>query len=214
MINFRLFGYPVGIQPFFWLMCLMLGSNSLRTPGPDGIKSFLIWVGLVLVSILWHELGHAFARKKCGEPHSEIMLTGFGGYCAGRGNFTRHQSMFISFAGPLASFVLGALIWLLVLTPAISNPWVREFIAVGLWINIGWALINLLPVYPLDGGQIFAAFMSNKKPAVVPIVGMLVGGAIVAYGLMNNMIWMAIIFGMLTYQNWQLSQGRQTGGLF
>ncbi|MDF1753519.1 MAG: site-2 protease family protein [Verrucomicrobiales bacterium] len=208
MINFRLLGYPVRIEWMFWLICGVLGMNLLKVPGQEGIIMMMIWVGVVFFSILWHEFGHAFARKKFREPYSEIVLHGFGGYCAGPGNFTRQEQMFVSFAGPLASFILGGIVYFGFKMFGVAHPMVGFFIAQMLWVNIGWAIINLLPVYPLDGGQIFAAYMSNKKPSIVPIVGMVVAGAVAAYGLIfMNSLWMAILFGMLAFQNWQRSQG-------
>ncbi|MDF1815169.1 MAG: M50 family metallopeptidase, partial [Verrucomicrobiales bacterium] len=162
MIRFKLFGYPVTIQWMFWLMCAILGLNALSTPGQAGIIMLAILVGVVLVSILWHELGHALARKKVGSPYSEIVLHGFGGYCTGPGNFTRNQHIFVAFAGPLASFVLGGLVVLLAQSPVGGGMWVQYLIGQALWVNFGWGLMNLLPIYPLDGGQMFSAFMANK----------------------------------------------------
>ncbi len=202
----------------FWLLCGLLGMNLLQTPGQEGLIKILLWIALVLVSILWHEFGHAIGFRKCGQPNANIVLHGFGGYCQATGSFTRGQSMFISFAGPLASFILGGLFWLLTKTPAFSAPdaaLLRWLVAQALWVNIGWALLNLLPIFPLDGGQIFAAFMANKKPKIVPIVGMVVAGAVAVYGLVGvGSLWMALMFGFLAYQNWQRSKGLPTTRLF
>ena len=209
MINFRLFGYPVRIEWMFWVICAILGVSSGSAGGRTAIYLLLMWVGVVFVSILWHEFGHALARRKFGQPHSQIVLHGFGGYCAGPGNFSRHQQMWISFAGPLASFILGGLIWLLTKTPGYENVWVRVLVGIGLWVNIGWAILNLLPIYPLDGGQIFAAFMANRKPSVVPVVGMVCAAAVAILGFYYlRSIWMLILFGLLAFQNWQRTQGQ------
>ena len=121
--------------------------------------------------------------------------------------------MAISFAGPLASLILGGLIWLITLLPGYADPTVKHFVFIGLWVNVGWALLNLLPIYPLDGGQIFAAFMANKKPSIVPIVGMICAAGAAIYGLVFlNSIWMAFLFGLLAYENWQRSKGLSPKG--
>ena len=79
MIKFKLFGFPVRIQWMFWLLCAFLGMRYLQTGGRYGFVMLFILTGTVLVSILWHELGHALYRKKFGAPYSEITLWGMGG---------------------------------------------------------------------------------------------------------------------------------------
>ena len=58
-IHFRLFDIPVRVHPYFWLTTLFMGLS------PD-VGTLLIWVGVVFVSILWHELGHVFAYRFFG----------------------------------------------------------------------------------------------------------------------------------------------------
>ncbi|MEM9283282.1 MAG: site-2 protease family protein [Verrucomicrobiota bacterium] len=210
MLTFKLFGYPVRVQWLFWLLCLFLGMNFLQRPGPEGIGLFLIMTAVVFGSIIWHELGHAWARKKSGAPYSEIMLHGFGGLCSGPGQFTRGQSIFIAAAGPAASLLLGAATWAFSLSPAEANPWIRFFIAQMLWVNVGWAILNLLPIYPLDGGQIFYGIAGPRNQRTVFIVGMILAGLLAIAGLaLRGSLFMAVLFGLLAYSNWQRLQGQQ-----
>jgi len=205
MLRFRLFGYPVRIEWMFWVVCAILGMDLMQVPGPQGLGMMVLWVVIVLGSVLWHELGHAFARKKFGEPYSEISLHGFGGICSGPGRFTRHEQMAVSAAGPVASLLLGGMVWMIAQTPgAQASFWMHFFVGQMLWVNIGWAILNLLPIFPLDGGRIFEAFMANRKPSLVPKVGMLTAAVIAVFGLVGlGSIWMALLFGYLAYANWQ-----------
>ncbi len=210
MLSFRLFGFPVHIQWMFWLLCLFLGMNFLQEDGPKGLGRFLIMTAVVLGSIIWHELGHAWARKRSGAPFSEITLHGMGGLCSGPGRFTRRDSIFIAAAGPVASLLLGGLTYLLVFTPGIQEEWTAFFVGQMLWVNVGWAIMNLLPILPLDGGHILNGLLAGKFSQLVPKIGFVVALAVgVAGFFFLGSLFMAILFGMLAYSNWQMMQGRQ-----
>jgi len=210
MLSFRLFGFPVQVHWMFWLLCVFLGMPYLRQPGPEGIGRFLILTGVVFGSILWHELGHAWARKRFGASYSEISLTGFGGLCGGPGRFTRGQSILISAAGPGASLALGAATGLLTLTPGMANEWMQVFVGLMLWVNVGWAILNLLPILPLDGGHIAAGVMGPRRLHVVCWIGLILAGTFAVGGFLvlgKNALFMAVLFGLLAWSNWQRLQG-------
>ncbi|MCK5923920.1 MAG: hypothetical protein KAG66_23500, partial [Methylococcales bacterium] len=65
----------------------------------------------------------------------------------------------------------------------------------------------LLPILPMDGGRIFEAFMANKKPSIVPKVGMVIAGLLAIWAISGSNIWMAFLFGYMAYSNWQRTQG-------
>lgn len=215
MLSFRLFGFPVRVQWIFWVLCLILGMNYLQSGGPEGIISALIVAAIVFGSILWHELGHAWARKKSGAPYSEITLHGFGGLCSGPGSFTRGQSIFIAAAGPAASLLLGGLT--ILLSPFLvsnANEYLKVFLFWMLWVNIGWAILNLLPIFPLDGGQIFAGLAGPQNIKIVLWVGLILAAVLaVASFAVAKQLFMAILFGLLAYGNWQRLQGQQSSFL-
>lgn len=216
MLTFSLFGFPVRIQWMFWLLCVFLGMGFLQQDGPEALGRFLLMTAVVLGSILWHELGHAWARKRFGAPFSEITLHGFGGLCggpgpSGRGQFTRWESVFIAAAGPAASLALGAVTWLIVFTPGMAQEWVRFFVGLMLWVNVGWAILNLLPIVPLDGGRIFEGLVGPRQNALVPKVGFVLALAMAAVGLMYlGSVFMAVMFGLLAYSNWERMRGRRS----
>ena len=54
-LRFRFFGFPARIHPFFWLVTVLLGAR-----GDVSAVDLLVWVVVVFVSILVHELGHAY----------------------------------------------------------------------------------------------------------------------------------------------------------
>lgn len=212
MLSFRLFGFPVRIEWMFWLLCVLLGMPFLQQDGPEGLGRFVIMSAVVLGSILWHELGHAWARKRFRAPWSEILLYGFGGVCSGPGRFTRWESVIIAAAGPAASLLLGAATYLIVFTPGMQDPWVRFFVGQMLWVNVGWAIFNLLPILPLDGGHIFEGLVPDRYRSIVPKVGFALAVAVAIAGLLLfQSFFMAIMFGLLAHGNWQRMKGIGTG---
>ncbi len=212
MLSFRLFGFPVRIEWMFWILCVFLGMEFLQQEGPEGLGKFLLMTGVVLGSILWHELGHAFARKRCGAPRSEIILYGFGGLCGGPGHFTRGESVAIAAAGPAASLLLGGATWLLVFSPGMANDWLRFFVGQMLWVNVGWAILNLLPILPLDGGRIFEGLVPSRHGRLVPRVGFVLALVMAAWGFFAyGSLFMAVMFGLLAHGNWQRMRGLGTG---
>jgi stage IV sporulation protein FB len=108
VIRFNLLGFPVSIEPFFWLVVALLGG-ALRANSPQAVLLLLVWMLVVLVSILVHELGHALAGRRYGAT-PEIRLHGFGGMAVMHGGrFNRPQSILVSAAGP--AFGLRSVCW-------------------------------------------------------------------------------------------------------
>lgn len=223
-LHFRVFGFPVRVHPFFWLMSLLLG---IRLKDPVLV---MIWAGAVLISILIHELGHAVAIRAFGGD-CWITLYSFGGLASSRDvQRSPWQQIIISAAGPLAGFMLGVVIVLLVWVsghfvgfekdiffPISFDPFANDklnfLIRVMIFINMAWGLLNLLPVYPLDGGQIARELLTLQDPSrgIVQSLWLSVftGGALVVYGLVGLEepdIFLALLFGYLAYASYATLQ--------
>jgi Zn-dependent protease len=156
-LRWRMFGVPVRVHPMFWLMSVLLGWSKYVAHGLDYLA---LWVGCVFVSILLHEFGHVLMGGLFGSQ-GYIVLYSFGGLAVGSNQLARRwQRVLVSLAGPGIQLLLaGALFALAVLLPAEQGPedwapYAREVFSDLIWINFFWALLNLLPVYPLDGGQV------------------------------------------------------------
>lgn len=232
-LRFELFDIPIRVHPLFWLIALLFGASA------GGLLPILIWVVAVFISILIHELGHALAFRTFGID-SMIVLHMAGGLAIPRGSrwgygrdrMTAGQNIIVSFAGPLAGFILAGLIaggvflaggfvqinYLLGFIPipsagiAGAPGLVNLAIQMFLWINVFWGLINLLPVFPLDGGQIARAFLVQADPqdgfrkSLMVSVG---AGALMAIvGLVAlGSIYIALLFGLLAFQSYQMLSG-------
>ena len=219
-LNFQIFGIPVRVHPFFWVMAFLLGMSD-----PDPV-SVLIWVAAVFVSILVHELGHAFAAKAHGWP-PRITLYGFGGLATYSPTYhTPRSQILISAAGPAAGFALAVVITLalhlsghkvdLVTSGLLFYVDFTPFAALRmtqlvndlLWINILWGLVNLLPVYPLDGGHIARELLLvvNARTGITQSLWLSVvtaaGLAVYAVAALGS-FFIALMFGMLAYESYK-----------
>ena len=212
MITFTLFRFPVTLQPSFWIVSLLMGWGLAS--GDEGHPMRLaLWVAISFLSILWHELGHAIAFRKFG-IESEIVLYSMGGYAAplSRGTLTRWQDGLVSVAGPFFQLLIGLPLWWMSRSGMFweftrQRPFAWDVISMLMWINLIWALVNLLPVLPLDGGRIFRALCGPRRERIALWTSLLCAAAVSLWMLSAGMSFSGLFFGMLAWNNWQRLQG-------
>lgn len=159
-----LFGIPVRFDPTF--LFLVLGLGYLWVQRSHGTTMFVIWIPLVTAAILVHELGHALVGRAFGlRPF--IVLHGMGGLTSFDARDHRAlphgHRILITLAGPLAGIVLGGLVWLVttqfvVIPPGSLAEGVAQW---AVFTTLGWGVLNLVPMMPLDGGQIVATLLDK-----------------------------------------------------
>ncbi|MFO0801714.1 MAG: hypothetical protein U0791_01140 [Gemmataceae bacterium] len=228
-LNFRLFGFHVRVHPLFWLLVALFGSDILSKMGVD---HFLVWVGVAFFSILVHELGHGLAFRLFG-VQSHLVLHSFGGLAIPWSRPRRRwQRILVSLAGPAAQLILFGLVYgSIFITPwPVNHPLALSLFGFLVQVNLGWALLNLLPVWPLDGGQVCEEICSHFAPykgrefAFNISIG--TAGAVAVYSVAcyfgmqqgadwlkeipwwipRGSIWTAILFGILAVQSHQVLQ--------
>jgi Zn-dependent protease len=249
-LRFRVGDIPVRVHPFFWLTTVLLGLNSPSDLGvPRYLLYLLIWVAIVFVSILVHELGHVLMGRRLGS-RGHILLTGFCGLAIGSSELPdRWQRNAVSLAGPGAGFVLAALVTLLSwrhnpaftqyalgsvfhvdveigpeLLAQLPHPIVSYIITTTLFINIYWGLVNLLPIWPLDGGQIsreiYEHYRGRDGVRLSLILSLVTSGVLAALALVEwitqpekplvpfvsfgKSLFAVLFFGLLALQSWQI----------
>ena len=245
-VRFRIGRVPVRVHPMFWVVAAVLGMPPGTEPN---ILEVLLWVAVVFVSILVHEIGHVLAMQHFGEA-GHIVLYGFGGLAISSGAGFRRRSpsaqVIISLAGPFAGFaflvvVFGALAAaggrfriephfpaVLVLVPQ-ALPFAPDALSpqalvriwtvfLDLWhVNLYWGLLNLLPILPLDGGQVsrelFLVF-SGRAGGLRALVLSLVVAATLAFCCFAywNMRFLGFFFGLLAVGNYLSIRQAQGGG--
>jgi Zn-dependent protease len=181
-LRWRMFGTDVRVHPLFWLISAALGWTWFSMPGGN-VGYLALWVFCCFVSILLHEFGHVLVGRLFGSS-GHIVLYSFGGLAVGSNNLRpRWQRVLVLLGGPGAQLLLWGGLWgalyLLGAAGVVGRDWVKltnpsSLQAQGLlWplerggprplptavvmlfeINLFWPILNLLPVWPLDGGQI------------------------------------------------------------
>jgi Zn-dependent protease len=221
-MRFRLFGVNVEIQMFFWITAVMLGSDYLNESYLRWIDNqgalhvellpktaIVVWVAVVLVSILVHEFGHAFAVKR---HHIEpaISLYWMGGVTTYRPvlPLSRLDDIMISLAGPFAGFSLAAVVYgaeraapgFIASLPLLGRLAVIDL----MHVNLFWGLINLLPVLPFDGGLVMRSVLGPRRERIAVMVSMVAGGGIALFFLVYyHSVWGAFLFGMGAARSYQ-----------
>ena len=210
--HFKIAGIPVHVQPVFFIISALFGLRYIDF----GLDVVGIWVAASFVSILVHELGHGISLKIFGSP-SAIVLHGFGGVTLSpaRREVSKVRSIIVSLAG---SFTALLLLWLparTVLNQAIDDlsifdwpealVWLVDFIA---FQNLWWSIANLLPIRPLDGGNVTAELFGLPAARRISI-GAAIAGAIWAFTHDQSYAGFFALF--LAFNNWQEVRAEQAG---
>lgn len=201
-IAFRIGSIPVQILPSFFLMTFLLNMGLSR------VSELIAWGAVVLVSVLAHELGHAATARAFGLA-PQIQLHGMGGTTAWAPgpSLSVGQRIAISLAGPFAGFLVAAA----VRYGIPQSAWHGRLGAVVygdlLFVNFGWGILNLLPMLPLDGGNVMAELMNvstrgrGERPARIFSIAV----AVIA-GLLSLRIgwwWPCLLAVSFAATNWQ-----------
>ncbi len=169
-LEFQFLRIPVRVHLWFLLSAVLLGVVYLKGYSPEGSLEHAawlgVWVGVVFQGIFLHELGHALVGRAFG-LRPRIELVAFGGQTGfqGKGPLSPGRALLVSAAGPAVSVGLG-----LVALGAFfyAEPPLNTLEHMGLLslvqVNLLWGLFNLIPMLPLDGGQILLALGELVAP--------------------------------------------------
>ena len=173
---FSLFGIPVQVTSSFWIITVFFGLYSAggsESPGRS-VANAAIWTAIVFVSIMLHELGHALTARAFGAKPT-ITLHGLGGLTRfDAGKMSRAESWLVSFAGPGVGLAIGVLLWSVTRSQPLGQE-TEQVVRLILFVNVGWSLINMLPVVPFDGGHMMAAMLGPRHALLTTVVSACVG---------------------------------------
>lgn len=216
-----------GIRVFLhwsWILVAIYFINDGR-----GLYSSIAWdiaqyVTLFAI-VLTHEFGHAFATRQVGGTADQILLWPFGGIAYVQTPPRPGAYLWGIAAGPLVNAVLWPVLYYLseYVTLRVTNgDWFPDnpvlgqdlinFAGMIFLINRMLLLFNILPIFPMDGGQMLRALLWFKLGPVKSIViaawvGLILGGALAVYVLVVwQQLWLPLILGLMLHQSWMTIQ--------
>lgn len=182
---FRLFGITVFLHWSWFLLAAYQISERLKNyhwPG-WGVMEYLSVFGIVLA----HEFGHALACRSVGGRADRIMLWPLGGIAYVNPPMRPGALLWSIVAGPLVNIVLApaTLAFAYWAGQAMPHSDLAHFAIALTYINGILLVFNIMPVYPLDGGQILHALLwfvlgFSRSLRVVSVIG-IVGAAGLGY---------------------------------
>lgn len=239
-LRFSLAGIPVRISVWFWVAAGLLGWGICQAfAGGDQralLRYLVMWIAAAFVSILIHEMGHALVSRFFGQA-TQVVLYHFGGITVPalwgrRGPRLPQQQFLVSAAGPFAQLMFAALLVAVfkmagygVPFPVasiggrlglfegerIESPVLFALVYFLLQVNIFWPLLNLMPVPPLDGGQMVREGLLTigvrDGAQVANMIGMGVGGVIAWWAYSRGEPYLGIMFAMLAVSCYQHVSG-------
>ena len=200
----RLFKFS-GIQVYLHFSWFIVAAYQL-TQRLHNYRSpiFAVYEYLALFAIvLLHEFGHALACRQTGGSADHIVLWPLGGIAFVNPPRRPGAVLWSIAAGPLVNVALAPvleLLWISAGRPGwgddVADP--SRLILMIRFINYGLLIFNLLPVYPLDGGQILRALLwfplgEIRSLQIASVVGLIGGAAFAALALWSWSIWTGIL---------------------
>lgn len=191
-----------------FLILVALFVATAYNPGL-GIEYALLWIPVLFISVLVHELAHAAMIAIFGYGASEIVLGGIGGVTMNNRRARPWHDMLISIAGPLSSFGLAILFGFLERVDFVQrDKMLVNLVPMLTRMNIWWGVFNLIPVSPLDGGQalrnFLRMFLSERTAFVIAVwIGIVVGTVVTIIGFKSGLFFVALLIAWYVYSNFQ-----------
>lgn len=211
--SFRLFrfkGIDVHVHWSWFLVAIY--SISQRVPNYVSPVWALGEYLMLFAVVTLHEFGHALACRQVGGTADQIVLWPLGGVAYVAPPQRPGATLWSIAAGPLVNVVLlpvflGA-IWLSSRMGMLeAYPDFARFLWALVWLDVTLIVFNLLPVYPLDGGQILRSllwypFGRARSLQVATVLGLVGGVGLIGLAVWWQSIWTGLIAIFLLTQSW------------
>lgn len=212
----RIFGIEIGVN-YSWFIIFFLITYSLwrefsaENPGwftYTYVLAALLTSLLFFLSLLAHEMSHSLLALQKGLPVKSITLFVFGGVSRiEKDAMTAGTEFLVGVIGPVSSFVIAFICFGLSLLFEKGSPLGAIFYWLW-WINLGLAIFNFIPGYPMDGGRVLRAAIwavtgsVSKATNIASAIGqgfgylMIALGVVLAFsgrGSLFSGLWLAFI---------------------
>ena len=194
-----------------WFLVAAYEIESRKGTYSSVAWNVLEYLALFLI-VLLHEFGHALACRQVGGTANQIVLWPLGGVAYVNPPQRPGATLWSIAAGPLVNV---ALLPLLIAAVAASSsmgweqaiPNAYQFLQAVLWINVSLLVFNLLPIYPLDGGQILRSLLwfvlgRGRSLMVTTILGLLGIVGFVGVALWMRSVWLVAISVFMLMNCW------------
>jgi len=163
---------------------------------------------VILISVLVHEMGHATTALFFGlQPRIELVA--LGGLTFHQGDKLPYWKQFlIVLNGPIFGFALFAAAYFLLKVPALATGFTGNVLTLFYWINLIWTILNLVPVMPLDGGQLLRialeGFFGAKGMRYALIIGIAIAGGLSLTFFLFEHFLIGALFFLFAFQSFDM----------
>lgn len=211
--SIRLFTYS-GIDVFLHWSWFLIAIYEIRLR--SGRYSSITWnileyLALFLI-VLMHEFGHALACRQVGGFANRIVLWPLGGVAYVDPPPRPGATLWSIAAGPLVNVVLVPVLFAATAicragNLAATSPDLMRLLSSVTWINSGLLIFNILPIYPLDGGQILRSLLwfvmgRARSLMVATILGLFGVIAFIALAIWQANIWYGALAVFMLMNCW------------
>lgn len=192
---------PILIHPFFWAFAALLGWIMGQS-----LTGMLVWIGIIFVSVLIHEFGHALTAVLFKQK-ARIQLVAMGGLTSFDGPKLKFwQQFIITLNGPLFGF--GLFLIATALLKLQFPPFWFQVVKMTQIANLFWTIVNLLPVLPLDGGQLLRIVLESifgvKGYKASLLIGACIAACIALYFFTMRGFLIGAFFFLFAFQSFEL----------
>lgn len=202
-----------GIDVFLhwsWFVVALYEIQARNTNYSSVAWNVLEYLALFLI-VLTHEFGHSLACKQVGGRSDQIVLWPLGGVAYVDPPQRPGAQLWSLAAGPLVNVVLVPVLYVLLLIgkgtglPPASDA--HKFLVAVFWINAGLLIFNMLPIYPLDGGQIFRSLLwfvvgRARSLFIATVLGFVGVAAFVGWAFLEHSLWLGAIAVFMLLNCW------------
>ncbi|PCI77902.1 hypothetical protein COB21_02275 [Candidatus Aerophobetes bacterium] len=196
---------PISIAPLYWVTSAVIAYLGSKE-APHMLTAMISWMIVIFISILVHELGHALSAKMFGQA-PVIKLIAFGGLTIpGPKKIKKWQEFTVIFCGPLFGFLLFLLAaYITTFNFFAKGSFFAYMLDVFVWVNLFWTVVNLLPIIPLDGGQLVRVVLQGlfKKHGerIALVLSVFFGSAVSVFAFSYFSIFVGIVVLLFVFQN-------------
>jgi Zn-dependent protease/predicted RNA-binding Zn-ribbon protein involved in translation (DUF1610 family) len=211
--SIRLFRFA-GIQVFLhwsWFLVAIVEINLRSRQYSSPIWNVLEYLALFMI-VLLHEFGHSLACRQVGGKADRIVLWPLGGVAYVAPPQRPGATLWSIAAGPLVNVILAPLLTALYFYATRmewgdSMPNLFAFIGAVWFINLGLLIFNLLPVYPLDGGQILRSLLwflvgRARSLSIAATIGIAGGIGLIVLAIFLRSLWIGLMAGFMLMNCW------------